>query len=71
MDLFQNNMNNNLFISSNNKENNYRINSDEKKKKFNFIEKKKNTIKSLNDVEGFLKDFHKLKNYINLYKILK
>lgn len=69
MGFIQNNMNNNLFNSSNNKENNYRINFD--RKKINFNEKKKNTIKSLNDIEVFLKDFHKLKNYINLYKILK
>ena len=43
----------------------------ENKKKLNFCEKKKNTINSLSEIEYFLRNFHKLKNYINLYKILK
>lgn len=63
-------MNNNLFNSSNNKQLN-NSKKCEKNKKFNFNQKKLNTIKSLSDVECFLRDFHKLKNYINLYKILK
>lgn len=63
-------MNNNLFNSSNNKKLNNSKNY-EKNKKFNFNQKKLNTIKSLSDVECFLRDFHKLKNYIDLYKILK
>ena len=53
-------MNDNLF-------NNSKVNN----KKFNIAEKKKNTIKSLSDVELFLRNFHKLKNYIKLYKIIK
>ena len=32
---------------------------------------KKNTINSLNEVETFLNNFQKFKNYIKLYKILK
>ena len=40
-----------------------------KKNKFDII--KKNTINSLNDVETFLNNFQKFKNYIKLYKILK
>ena len=42
-----------------------------KKKKFNFNEKKKNTIKSLNEVEYFLNDFRRFKRYIHLYKFFK
>ena len=41
------------------------------KKKIDFKKMKKNTVKSLNEVEGFLHDFHKLFNYIKLYNILK
>lgn len=32
---------------------------------------KKNTFNSLNEVEHFLRDFNRFKNYIKLYKILK
>ncbi len=44
-----------------------------KEKKFDvdFHKLKKNTFKSLNEVECFLNNFHKLNNYIKLYKILK
>ena len=63
-------MNNNLFNSSINKKSNINNNC-ENNKKFNFNQKKLNTIKSLSDVECFLRDFHKFKNYIKLYKILK
>lgn len=48
---------------------NYSLNK--KDKKFNFSQKKDNTIKSLSEVECFLRDFKKFKNYIKLYKILK
>lgn len=41
------------------------------KKKFDFLLYKNNTIKSLNEVEHFLKNFKNLSNYIKLYKILK
>lgn len=41
------------------------------KKKMDFNKMKKNTIKSLNEVECFLRDFKKFSNYIKLYKILK
>ena len=58
-----------LFNSSN--ENRDEPEKKEKKKKFDFNQKKKNTIKSLSDVEYFLRDFHKLSNYIKLYKIMK
>ena len=43
----------------------------EKKKKINFSQKKDNTLKSLSEVELFLRDFKKFKNYIKIYKILK
>lgn len=55
--------------------NNYPENRGEKKsppkKTFNFKLYKKNTIKSLNDVEYFLNNFNHLFKYIKLYKILK
>lgn len=41
------------------------------KKKFDFILYKNNTVKSLNEVEHFLRNFKNLSNYIKLYKILK
>ena len=43
----------------------------EKKKKLNFKTCKKNTIKSLNEVETFLRNFGQFTKYIKLYKILK
>ena len=42
-----------------------------KNKKFDFLLYKNNTIKSLNEVEYFLKNIKNLSNYIKLYKILK
>ena len=42
-----------------------------KENKFNFIQKKDNTIHSLFEVEHFLCDFKKILNTIKLYKILK
>ena len=42
-----------------------------KKNKIDFKEKKNNTIKSLNQVEGFLNDFKHFKRYIHLYKFFK
>lgn len=41
------------------------------KKKIDFIEKKKNTIKSLNEVEYFLNDLKRFKRYLHLYKFFK
>ncbi len=62
-------MDNNLFdFSSRNKNSE---NLTKKKNKFNFNEKKKNTIKSLTEVEAFLKDFNKINKYAKLYKIFK
>lgn len=45
--------------------------SSKPKKKFNFNEKKKNTIKSLNEVEYFLNDFKRFKRFMHLYKFFK
>ena len=42
-----------------------------KKKKLTFRDYKKNTLKSLNEVEYFLNNFQKFTNCIKLYKILK
>lgn len=42
-----------------------------KKKKFDFNKKKENTIKSLNEVECFLRNFKNMSKYIKLYKIIK
>lgn len=42
-----------------------------KKNKFNIKKFQQNTINSLNEVEYFLRDFQRFKNYIKLYKILK
>lgn len=41
------------------------------KKKFDFKLYKKNTVKSLNDIEYFLNDFNRFFKYIKLYKIIK
>lgn len=40
-------------------------------KTFNFKEYKKNTLKSLNDVEYFLNNYKKFKYFIKLYKLFK
>lgn len=42
-----------------------------KKKKVDFKTLKKNTCKSLNEVEYFLNNFQRFTNCIKLYKILK
>lgn len=42
-----------------------------KKIKFDIIKMKKNTVKSLNEVECFLNNFNRFFNYVKLYKILK
>lgn len=42
-----------------------------KKRKFDFITKKNNTLKSLNEVEYFLRNIKKMKNCVSLYKIFK
>ena len=41
------------------------------KNKVDFKRLKNNTVKSLNEVEMFLNDFNRFKNYIKLYNILK
>lgn len=66
----ENNLNKYLF---NSQDNNKREVSTEKgkKKKFDFNQKRKNTIKSLSEVENFLRDFKKISKYIQLYKIMK
>ena len=43
----------------------------EKSKKPNLKNMKKNGIKSLSEVEYFLRNFKKISKYIKLYKILK
>ena len=42
-----------------------------KKKKLTFKDYKKNTLKSLNEVESFLNNLDKASRYIHLYKFLK
>ena len=42
-----------------------------KRKPLNFKTCKINTIKSLNEVEHFLRNFNNIARYIKLYKILK
>lgn len=42
-----------------------------KKVKFNFKEKKDNTVRSLNEVENFLCDLKSLGKYIKLYYLFK
>ena len=42
-----------------------------KKKKPNFKTMKKNTVKSLKDVEYFLNNFGNFVKYVKLYKLLK
>lgn len=41
------------------------------KKSFDYKKYKKNTFKSLNDVEYFLNNFHKFKYFLKLYKFFK
>ena len=41
------------------------------KKSLNFKTCKKNTIKSLNEIEFFLNNFKKFSRYIKVYKIFK
>lgn len=66
----KNNLNKYLF---NSQDNNKREvpNEKGKKKKFDFNQKRKNTIRSLSEVENFLRDFKKISKYIQLYKIMK
>ena len=68
-----NNLSENKNTYNNYLEKNYRGNSPPppKKKKLNFKICKKNTIKSLNEVENFLQNFGQFTKYIKLYKILK
>ena len=41
------------------------------KKKFDFKKRKENTLKSLKDVECFLRNFNKCKKSFDFYKIIK
>lgn len=50
---------------------NRECNEKPKSKKFDFNQKKNNTIKSLKEVECFLRDTNKFSKIINLYKFLK
>lgn len=43
----------------------------DKKKKFDIKQKKDNTIKSLKEVEAFLRNLRKIKKGTDIYKILK
>ena len=52
-----------------NQKDEYRSARKKNKKDFNIY--KKNTIKSLNEVEHFLRDFNHFMKYVKLYKILK
>lgn len=54
---------NRINFSENNKNN--------KQKKFDFNQKKKNAINSLNEVEHFLRNSKKISKYFKLYKIAK
>lgn len=40
-------------------------------KKFDYKKYKKNTLKSLNDVEYFLNNYKKFKYYFKIYKLFK
>lgn len=65
---------NNLIYSSeihNREEKKITAPHEKEKNKINFRKLKKNTCKSLNEVEDFLNNFHRFKNYIKLYKILR
>lgn len=53
------------------KDNRLENNKNKKKKKFDFNKKKENTIKSINEVEMFLRNFKNMSKYIKLYKIIK
>lgn len=63
-----NNLNNYLFDSQNN---NKRRIQNENNKKFDFNQKRKKAVKSLSEVENFLRDFKRISKYIKLYKIIK
>ncbi len=59
-------------FNNNSYENNFRGNNVEKqKKKFDFNSYKKNTLKSLNEIEYFLNNFKKIRKIIKIKKILK
>ena len=47
------------------------LGKNKKKKKFDFNKKKENTIKSINEVESFLRNFKNMSKYLKLYKIIK
>lgn len=60
-----------LLEKMNLEKNNLFKNNESKNSKFNFSQKKENTICSLFEVEKFLGDFKNIWKYIKLYKILK
>jgi len=65
---------NNLFFNSNRKSLPFPQENREAQppnNKVDFKKLKNNTIRSLNEVEMFLNDFNRFKNYIKLYNILK
>ena len=67
-------MNNLIFRNNNNFEENRstpKIKIKNKKNKLDFKKIKKNTCKSLNEVEYFLNNLKKFTDYVKLYKILK
>ena len=47
------------------------IKPQKKQCKFNFKEKKENTLRSLREVECFLHDFKRISKHIKLYKLLR
>jgi len=49
----------------------YNLKNNKKKKKFDFNKKKENTIKSLNEVESFLRNFRNIAKCAKFYKLLK
>jgi len=55
----------------NNSQNNRGEKKSPQKKSFNFKSCKKNTIKSLNEIEYFLNNLNRAFKYIKVYKIFK
>jgi len=64
-------MSSKIYYNRNGKISNPPISPNKKKNKFDIIKIKKETVKSLNEIECFLNNFNKFFNYVKLYKILK
>lgn len=62
-------MENNLFYARGNFQKNTEENS--KKNKFDFKQKKENTLASLNEVENFLFNYKHFMKYVKLYKLFR